>query len=719
MLTALNFYLYLYIILYLIVMEYNLEKLITKANNFAQKNNWKEVRNTLLNYLHLLNNGKITPNEKLLFLLLNSCDYFNSFDNNKDEYEYIENLKISINIYQNLIKYLLPNEPILYNNLGLLYIENSQLDLAILMHKKASELAKNNPDFYFNLANVYLQNFDYVLAEKNYLKTIKLNPNDASACFNLAMIYANFLSPMNLENTFYYLQKALQIDQNNIKYSIAIDNFKNLEYRRKNLSSTYKVFSNEIYKLFFHICKADNKSLHKQFDILKNKFNKTINSDKYKQRQTKERAKVLFQPIGRSGSFFLQSLIDGHSQISTLPSVIFMSFFKGDFWEQQLCPKTLFAQNNWQDKLIENFCCYYSLLFHSEGENINQDIKNNEHFLKIPNLEVPDYHYFITQVLGFYPPDEKNSNSNNLNNLSYFGVNKEKFVKYLKQILNDNNIFKNYISREDFFDLIHQAYQYCLNRPLNTNFDFYHIHLPDENELTNCILSYQNVKLLSIIRNPIQSLESWIKMDLNPNYGYNILQRYEMAMDNFINVICPSFSIYNTILPSKVVRLEDLKQNTNTTLKKLMEWFGTEYNNSLLTETFGNNLFNAPSQIKSLKGFQTTNIEQKIGSLLFSPNDIKKIKILVYPLLKKYNYLSEEEQKLFNNIDYFNAQIKWLKMNLDNLFDFEVNIQNELRKNNVLDSEILKIQTSFRSKLQIFINLLQKYQNYPYLAELL
>ena len=44
--------------------------------------------------------------------------------------------------------------------------------------------------------------------------------------------------------------------------------------------------------------------------------------------------------------------------------------------------------------------------------------------------------------------------------------------------------------------------------------------------------------------------------------------------------------LFNNIIPSKVIRLEDIKKNTNNTLHKLCEWFDVDYSDNFKTRNF-------------------------------------------------------------------------------------------------------------------------------------
>ena len=179
--------------------------------------------------------------------------------------------------------------------------------------------------------------------------------------------------------------------------------------------------------------------------------------------------------------------------------------------------------------------------------------------------------------------------------------------------------------------------------------------------------------------------------------------------------------LFNNIIPSKVIRLEDIKKNTNNTLHKLCEWFGVDYSETLKQETFGNRKFNTPSQ-QNIKSFNTENIDRKIGSLYIdkhqnlSERDYRILNILSYPLSVKYNYQKTDS-------DFIKSEIKYLKNELSKnenyLFDYEINLQQQLKKEGISEDEIYNIQKIFRCLLLPFLDYLEKYQTYPGLAELL
>ena len=59
--------------------------------------------------------------------------------------------------------------------------------------------------------------------------------------------------------------------------------------------------------------------------------------------------------FGRSGTGLMHSLIDGHPQVSTLPSIYFSEYFNPSTWKR-------ITSGGW-DKMIDHFISIYDVLF--------------------------------------------------------------------------------------------------------------------------------------------------------------------------------------------------------------------------------------------------------------------------------------------------------------------------------------------------------------------
>lgn len=118
-----------------------------------------------------------------------------------------------------------PSSPNNHNNLGDMYGRHGDKLLAIKEFKTAIALKPNYGDAYHNLANTYHEIGDDQKALENYENAIKYNPNLWQSYQNIASIHfekARQSSSSAQETqkeynlTIEYLQKALQINQNNI-----------------------------------------------------------------------------------------------------------------------------------------------------------------------------------------------------------------------------------------------------------------------------------------------------------------------------------------------------------------------------------------------------------------------------------------------------------------------------------------------------------------------
>lgn len=82
-----------------------------------------------------------------------------------------------------------PNEPIFYNNRGIIYLEKQMYDLAVGDHSRAIALNPNNASYYNNRGVAYDFQKNYDLAIRDYSKAIDLAPDDLSYYKNRADAY--------------------------------------------------------------------------------------------------------------------------------------------------------------------------------------------------------------------------------------------------------------------------------------------------------------------------------------------------------------------------------------------------------------------------------------------------------------------------------------------------------------------------------------------------
>jgi Flp pilus assembly protein TadD len=76
-----------------------------------------------------------------------------------------------------------------YTILGIIYLQNNKVDLALKSLKKAVEIAPDNSRVYFNLALVYQRQKDYANVATTLEKGLKLDPKASDEYFNLGNAY--------------------------------------------------------------------------------------------------------------------------------------------------------------------------------------------------------------------------------------------------------------------------------------------------------------------------------------------------------------------------------------------------------------------------------------------------------------------------------------------------------------------------------------------------
>ena len=98
--------------------------------------------------------------------------------------------------------------------------------------------------------------------------------------------------------------------------------------------------------------------------------------------------------------------------------------------------------------------------------------------------------------------------------MTTLGINKNEFLYVDKNLFKKelNSLIVKYeeLDQITFFKLVHIAYEKVINNNQKKNILFYHIHNPKDYSLFNFINSPPNARCLVMVRQPIESCESWI-----------------------------------------------------------------------------------------------------------------------------------------------------------------------------------------------------------------
>jgi hypothetical protein len=377
--------------------------------------------------------------------------------------------------------------------------------------------------------------------------------------------------------------------------------------------------------------------------------------------------------FGRSGTGLMHSLIDGHPEISTLPSIYFSEYFDHTKWEEII-------SSGW-DEIVDRFISIYDVLFDatssvpitSKGKQLKYNMGIDEGMANLGNKR--------GEVLT---------------------LNKTLFRSELNRLLSYHEEIDAFI----FFKLVHKAYDIVIKNLHKRILIFYHIHNPDTPALLNFAKFAQQGSWIMMVREPIQSCESWIRQNYQ-KYDYpKIAIQISSMLFEIDNII------YNT-RPSIGIRLEDLKRRPRETIPALCNWMGIEENEQLYQMTAqGKKWWGDPSSPDYSKDgmdpFGKTSIDRKVGSI-FSTNDQFILRTLFYPFSVRFGYTEKNEEQFRNDLQEIRPKI-------DEMFDFEKRIA---EKTKISFEQFISTGSYLylRSSLIERWNTLSKFNTYPNLIE--
>ena len=245
-------------------------------------------------------------------------------------------------------------------------------------------------------------------------------------------------------------------------------------------------------------------------------------------------------------------------------------------------------------------------------------------------------------------------------------VDKEAFLGELKRLM---SLFKR-LDEFTFFKLVHSAFDKALNDHNKKSLIFYHIHNPGMYAQINFLKSAPDSNWLMMVREPVQSCESWVQNLFRENNYKDIATRIFHVLYEVDNII---FNNQNSV----GVRLEDLKEYPKETISALCAWLGIEEKDSLYQMTaqskkwWGNKA--RPDFTKDgMDPFGTTSINRKVGSV-FSKNDQFILRTLFYPFSVQFGYTEE-------NLEQFKIDLLAVRPMLDQMFDFEKKIIKQIQE---------------------------------------
>ena len=625
-----------------------------------------------------------------------------------------------------------------YSNLGNAFVELDRLNEAIVNYSKAIEINPEYAEAHTNLGNALkeLGNLDEAVISHN--RSITIKPDFAEAHYNLGFalqelgwldeVVASYLKAItnkpdyveahcNLGNALHDLgeldeaiasyRKAIELKPdyaeafNNIRLSLPALCYEIITDDR-DTSSIEKIIDTlptppepDIIRLQLKSLTGENIQETWEYvvghlptpqsETLQNN-NKIGGPSVIVPENYLERRVVALLHFGRSGSGYLHSLLDSHPSVSTLPGVYMSGFFGRQVWKQVSC-------GGFQE-LPEQFSALYKVLFDAR------------HPGKIPPAFIGDG--YASKSVGV----KEGFVEMGPNRDTPLTLDRSQFLENLGEIING---FAT-INHGQFFEAIHHAYEKTLGNDFSDKkLIFYHLHKIDPYGMANFVKYFPTAQLLMIIRNPVQSCESWIRQLASPEYenaykAYNdIVSRMNLML---LNLNFPAFRTQDCA----AVRLEDIKIKPEATMGRLCDYLGIKETASLYESTMrGLKWWGDPSsrlfgRTHDTESWEDDPIRAETG-FLFSPMDQFVLNTLFYPLSARFGYVEQNDVQ-------FRKDLREIRPLLDKPLDFEKRLAERFLPD-YPDLQITGVFKSFHAVLIGLWRILDEQGTYPYMIKVL
>lgn len=334
--------------------------------------------------------------------------------------------------------------------------------------------------------------------------------------------------------------------------------------------------------------------------------------------------------FGRSGSGFIHSLIEGHSQITTLPGIYLAGFFGRGVWDR--------IKSDEPARLVRRFSSMYEVLF---------DAANPK---GVPG-DPTGWGRSLGESEGFTCMGETGKEVLRLGKSTF------------ETALEDNLRGCRGLNQGDFFRHVHVAYEACQGKSADRDTVFYHLHNPNFFEFTNFLNYFPDTKLLMIVREPLQSCESWVSK------SYNGPGDYATVVNHVVNLLFQIDRVEFEEQDCVGVKLEDLKNDPRRTMRALCGWMEISEEDSLFESTMqglkwrgdpSSALFNRDDP------FDKEAIDRPVGGI-FSERDQLILRTLFYPFRRLFGYAE-------NNQQGFERDLAEIEPMIHEPFDFETKL---------------------------------------------
>lgn len=247
-------------------------------------------------------------------------------------------------------------------NLGSLLIETEDFESAADHFQRAIKIDPDNALAYSNLGSVWKNIGQLEKSASSCIRAIAINSSLESAHFNLACVYLEMARITDAVNSF---QDTLNLNSNHLEAWNGLEISAKVEGCNAWKNHLSVIARSTIYfeVLEYSLMKLRPHEAKGQFQKAMAAFHSINDEELHETRelttsesscQLPKNMIALFH-FGRSGTGLFQSLIDGHPEISSLPSIYCRGFFNPGVWKS-------ISQDGWQG-LPERFVNKFAVLF--------------------------------------------------------------------------------------------------------------------------------------------------------------------------------------------------------------------------------------------------------------------------------------------------------------------------------------------------------------------
>ena len=573
-------------------------------------------------------------------------------------------------------------------NLGIALQGLGRIDDAVASYRQALAIAPGLADAHLNLGAALRQMGRLDDAVASYLKALAIDPNLASAHANLGTALRH-LGRLEDAVASYHRALAIQPDfaeaWNNLKgitkvlLAAEADGHRRDGLRRDGFSPAARATPDfhlfEYYLDSFKPHQADE-SFARAMAALPPRADEAVTVDGgAADAQGAPRLfgdPVILLPFGRSGTGLLHSLIDGHPEISTLPSIYLRGFFNAGVWDR-------IAGGGWRT-LPERFADEFAVLFDATSPR------------PVPS-RLGEVGTDMGKVEGMTTLGENRDEA--------LSLDREKFCSEVLRIMKGFGT----IDPGTFLLIVHEAYERILGSRAGKHVVFYHIHNPDDYAKLNFLRYAPSSRLVIMVREPIQSCESWVRLAYENG-------DYDQVIHNVITMLFDFDQVAYRTQDSVGVRLEDLKARPEATLHSLCAWMGVADAPSLYQATAqGKKWWGDPTspdydEDKGMSPFTKAPINRPVGAI-FSAKDQFVLRTLYYPFSVRFGYREADAAGFARDL----AEVRPL---LDDTLDFE----KAVAENSGINAAELKRRATYRLLRASLVDrwdVLDEFKDYPHM----